>query len=129
MGKSIGNAIYLSDSIEEVRRKVSMAVTDPARIKATDKGHPDICNVYKYHCAFNKVEAMDIEEHCQQGRIGCVACKENVAEKVNPFLEPRAEVTYSKTESPSLKFDLVGSSTIFPNGSTTSPRMAASCFT
>ena len=88
MGKSRGNAIYLSDTSEEVRRKINMAITDPARIRATDKGHPDICNVYKYHLAFNRAEASDIKQSCQQGRIGCVACKENVAEKVNSFLEP-----------------------------------------
>jgi tryptophanyl-tRNA synthetase len=91
MSKSRGNAIYLSDTQEEVRRKVSMAITDPARIKATDKGHPDICNVHKYHLAFNRTEASDIERRCQQGRIGCVACKENAAEKVNSFLEPIRE--------------------------------------
>jgi tryptophanyl-tRNA synthetase len=88
MGKSAGNAIYLSDTTEEVRQKVNMAITDPARIKATDKGHPDICNIYKYHLAFNEAEAPDIEKRCQQGKIGCVACKENVAEKVDSFLEP-----------------------------------------
>ncbi len=91
MSKSRGNAIYLSDTIDEVRRKVNMAITDPARIKATDKGHPDICNVHKYHLAFNRAEASDIERRCQQGRIGCVACKENAAEKVNSFLEPIRE--------------------------------------
>jgi tryptophanyl-tRNA synthetase len=91
MSKSMGNAIYLSDTPEEVRRKVSMAITDPARIRASDKGHPDICNVYKYHLAFNKAEALNIEQRCKQGEIGCVACKENVAEKVNSFLEPIRE--------------------------------------
>jgi tryptophanyl-tRNA synthetase len=88
MSKSMGNAIYLNDTTEEVRQKVGMAITDPARIRATDKGHPDICNVYKYHLAFNKAEALDIEQSCRQGRIGCVACKRNIAEKVNLFLEP-----------------------------------------
>ena len=51
------------------------------------------------------------------------------AESVNPFRDPREDVTYSKMERPSRKFDFVGSSTIFPSGSTTSPRIAASCFT
>ncbi len=88
MSKSMGNAIYLCDTSEEVRRKIGMAITDPARIRASDKGHPDICTVYKYHLAFNKVEALNIEQRCKQGSIGCVACKGNVAEKVNSFLEP-----------------------------------------
>jgi tryptophanyl-tRNA synthetase len=91
MGNSIGNAIYLSDSEEEVRRKVSMAITDPARIKATDKGHPDICNIYQYHDAYNREESTEIAELCQQGRIGCVACKKNLVERINTFLEPIRE--------------------------------------
>jgi tryptophanyl-tRNA synthetase len=88
MGTSRNNAIFLSDTPEEVIQKVNMAITDPARIRATDKGHPDICNIYQYHCAFNSAEAPDIEQRCEQGRIGCVACKENAAEKINSFLEP-----------------------------------------
>lgn len=88
MGKSVGNAIYLSDTPEEVRRKVTMAITDPTRIRANDKGHPDICNIYAYHLAFNDAEAPDIEKHCRQGWIGCVACKKKLAEKLNTFLEP-----------------------------------------
>jgi len=91
MGKSNDNAIYLKDTATEVRQKVGMAITDPARIKASEKGHPDICNVYKYHLAFNKAEAPDIENDCRNGRVGCVACKKNVAEKINTFLVPIRE--------------------------------------
>jgi len=57
MSKSLGNAIYLSDSPEVVKKKVMKAVTDPARIHPTDKGHPEVCNVFQYHKAFNKKEA------------------------------------------------------------------------
>jgi len=53
MAKSAGNAIYLSDAPEEVRLKVNAAITDPARIRSTDEGYPDICNIYQYHLAFN----------------------------------------------------------------------------
>ncbi len=91
MSKSMDNAIYLKDTPGEVKQKVSMAITDPARIKVTDKGHPDICNIYKYHLAFNQAEAGDIEKHCRQGKIGCVACKKRVAENINAFLDPIRE--------------------------------------
>jgi tryptophanyl-tRNA synthetase len=91
MGSSRGNAIYLSDNEEEVRRKVDMAITDPARIKATDKGHPDICNIYQYHVAYNPGEFREIAELCRQGKIGCVTCKKKLAEKINAFLEPIRE--------------------------------------
>ncbi len=91
MGKSLGNAIYLSDSPEEVRRKINMAITDPSRIKAVDKGHPDICNIYQYYVAFSSEEAKNIEERCRQGQLGCVACKSNLAQMLNVFLDPLRE--------------------------------------
>jgi len=91
MGKSVGNAIFLSDKPEDVSQKINMAVTDPARIKATDKGHPDICNIFQYHLAFNIEDAMDIENRCSQGKIGCIACKNSITEKVNYFLTPIRE--------------------------------------
>jgi tryptophanyl-tRNA synthetase len=91
MGNSMDNAIYLSDAPEEVQRKVSAAITDPARIRATDKGHPDICNIYQYHLAYNKEESLDVAELCRQGKIGCVACKQNLAAKINAFLDPIRE--------------------------------------
>ncbi len=91
MSKSQDNAIYLNDIAAEVRQKINLAITDPARIRANDKGHPDICNIYKYHLAFNKAEAHDIKKRCQQGSIGCVACKKNTAEKINAFLDPIRE--------------------------------------
>jgi tryptophanyl-tRNA synthetase len=91
MSKSLENAIYLKDTPDEVRRKVSTAITDPARIKATDKGHPEICNIYKYHLAFNKTEVKDIGSDCRKGKIGCVACKQNAAAVINAFLDPIRE--------------------------------------
>ena len=102
MGTSLNNAIFLSDTPEEVTQKVNTAITDPARIRATDKGHPDICNIYQYHCAFNGAEAPDIEQHCKQGRIGCVACKENLAKKLNSFLDPLREKRAFFEGSPSI---------------------------
>jgi len=104
MGNSAGNAIYLSDTPEEVSRKVSIAITDPSRIKASDKGHPDICNIYQYHLAFNATEVNDIGRSCRQGNIGCVACKQNVAARINSFLEPiREKRMYFEARSSILK--------------------------
>ena len=56
MGKSLGNAIYLADTEEEINKKVMSAVTDPARIKKDDKGHPDVCMVAYYHKLFSTEE-------------------------------------------------------------------------
>ncbi len=91
MSKSLGNAIYLSDSPAEVEKKVKQAVTDPARIHKTDPGHPEICTVFEYHQIFNKAETPDIETSCRNGEIGCVACKKNLAVKINELLEPMRE--------------------------------------
>jgi len=91
MSKSLGNAIYLSDSPEVVVNKVKRAITDPARIHPTDKGHPEICNVFQYHKAFNKEEVEEIETKCKNAGIGCVACKKRLIEVLNAFLDPIRE--------------------------------------
>lgn len=88
MSKSLGNAIYLSDSAKTVEEKVRNAITDPARIHKTDPGHPEICTIFEYHKVFNHAEVPEIEEACRQGTIGCVQCKKNLAAKLNELLEP-----------------------------------------
>lgn len=92
MGKSLGNAIYLSDSIEEVNKKVMSAVTDPNRIRKDDKGNPDVCMVYYYHKLFSNEECCSkVCSECKAGTRGCVACKRELAENINKFLEPFRE--------------------------------------
>lgn len=95
MGKSLGNAIYLSDSEEEITKKVMSAVTDPNRIKKDDLGNPDICMVYYYHKLFSSEEEVEtICEECKAGKRGCVACKKqlakNIIEELRPIREKRA---------------------------------------
>jgi len=67
------------------------AVTDPEKIRLHDKGHPEVCNVFTYHKIFNKEEVNDIERDCRAGNIGCVACKRNLANKLNTYLRPIRE--------------------------------------
>ena len=89
MGKSLGNAIYLSDTEEEIGKKVMSAVTDPARIKKDDKGNPDVCMVYYYHQLFSKEEEIKtVCEECKAGARGCVACKKQLAKNINQMIEP-----------------------------------------
>ena len=95
MGKSLGNAIYLSDSEEEITKKVKGALTDPARIKKDDPGHPEVCMVAYYHNLFTKPEDTKIVcEECRAGSRGCVACKkqlaQNIIETLRPIREKRA---------------------------------------
>jgi len=91
MSKSLGNCIYLKDTPEDIRRKVMSAVTDPARIHKDDPGHPDICTIFAYQCAFNAEESGNIEESCIKGEIGCVACKKNLINILDILLEPLRE--------------------------------------
>ena len=83
MGKSLGNAIYLSDTPEEIKNKVMSAVTDPKRIKKDDLGNPDVCMVAYYHNLFSsKEEVKNVCEECRAGKRGCVACKKQLAENI-----------------------------------------------
>ena len=92
MGKSLGNAIYLSDSEEEITRKVMSAVTDPNRIKKDDLGNPDICMVYYYHKLFSTKEEIDsVCKECKAGKRGCVACKKQLAKNIIEYLRPIRE--------------------------------------
>ena len=92
MGKSLGNAIYLSDSEEEISKKVMSAVTDPARIRKDDKGNPDICMVAYYHNLFTpKDEFENVCRECRDGARGCVACKKQLARSIIETLRPIRE--------------------------------------
>ncbi len=88
MGKSMGNAIYLSDTPEQVWKMVRKAVTDPARIRTDIPGHPEICNVYKYHLVFNPEEAPEIYEGCTSATLGCFECKKRLNVVLNTLLDP-----------------------------------------
>ena len=92
MGKSLGNAIYLSDSEEEITKKVMSAVTDPNRIKKDDLGNPDICMVAYYHNLFStKEEVKTVCEECKAGKRGCVVCKRQLAKNIIEELKPIRE--------------------------------------
>ena len=92
MGKSLGNAIYLSDSEEEITKKVMSAVTDPKRIKKDDLGNPDVCMVAYYHNLFTSKEDLKaVCEECKAGKRGCVACKKELAKNIIEFLKPMRE--------------------------------------
>ena len=87
MGKSLGNAIYLVDDEETIKKKIMGAVTDPNKIKKDDPANPDICMVYYYHKLINNEENLNnICKECKKGKRGCVQCKKELIEKMNEFL-------------------------------------------
>ncbi len=93
MSKSLGNTILLSDSEEEIKKKVRKAITDPQKIRRGDPGKPDICLIYIYQKKFNHSEAEEIYSGCTSGALGCVDCKmkcsEAISKKIEPFREKR----------------------------------------
>ena len=92
MGKSLGNAIYLKDSPEEITKKVMSAVTDPNRIRKDDLGNPDVCMVYYYHQLFsNQKTCENVCSECKLGKRGCVACKKELISNILKELEPIQE--------------------------------------
>jgi len=88
MSKSYGNVIEIADPPEQIKKKVGSMITDPARVKKNDKGHPDVCAVFEYHKIFNEDASQEIEKKCKNADIGCVECKKIVAEKLIEMLAP-----------------------------------------
>ncbi|MFH1386046.1 MAG: tryptophan--tRNA ligase [bacterium] len=88
MSKSYNNTIAISDVPEVVRKKVSIMVTDPARIKKEDKGHPEVCPVYAYYKVFAKDRIEQVAKECRAATRGCVACKKEMADILVEYLAP-----------------------------------------
>ncbi len=89
MGKSLNNHIELATTPEATVKRVKEMVTDPARLRRTDPGNPDICNVFTMHKLFSPQEEIDmINVECRSAGIGCVDCKLRFANNLNKHLEP-----------------------------------------
>ena len=94
MSKSYGNTINVSDTEPEVRQKLKTMVTDPARIRRTDKGNPDVCPVFDFHKIFSAEKVIkQVDTDCRTAAIGCIDCKRQVAdamvERLSPIWEKR----------------------------------------
>ncbi len=88
MSKSYGNSISISEDPKIIRQKIQGMFTDPKRIKLSDPGHPETCNVHNYYALFAPERKKEIDELCRNAKIGCTACKKELAEIVVKFLEP-----------------------------------------
>jgi tryptophanyl-tRNA synthetase len=94
MSKSYGNAITLSETDEEIRKKTKVMVTDPARKRRTDPGNPDVCPVYDWHKLFSAGEPGRLEwvrQGCTTAGIGCIECKAAMAENLIQWIGPKRE--------------------------------------
>ena len=101
MSKSYNNAIYLSDSPEEIRNRVSTMITDPQRARKKDPGDPKACNVFEFHKIYTDKPAVEkIEKGCRSAEIGCVECKKIMAEGLIEALAPIREKRAFYTAKP-----------------------------
>jgi tryptophanyl-tRNA synthetase len=89
MSKSLNNHIEIASTPKETDQRVMQMVTDPARIKRTDPGNPDICNVFSMHKIFSSTEEVEmVNRDCRTAALGCVDCKKLYARNLNAHLEP-----------------------------------------
>jgi len=91
MSKSYGNAVYLSDDDAAVCAKVSSMITDPARARKSDKGHPEVCNVFSYYSVFWPEKARETADSFRNASIGCTECKKMLAATLGGILSPLRE--------------------------------------
>ncbi|MCX7956609.1 MAG: tryptophan--tRNA ligase [Endomicrobia bacterium] len=107
MSKSYNNCIYLTDTQEEIEKKVLQMFTDPKKVHKNDPGNPTNCVVLAFHKVFNKEEAEGIEKLCREGKLGCVEDKKNLSKILYSILEPirkeREKYTTQKIEEVLLK--------------------------
>lgn len=108
MSKSYNNAIYLSDSPDDVASKVSKMITDPQRARKSDPGNPSICNVFEFHKIYTDNETVEkIDKECRTARIGCVDCKKIMAQNLIKALEPIREKRAYYEARPELVEDII----------------------
>jgi tryptophanyl-tRNA synthetase len=108
MSKSLDNHIELAATPEETQKRVMQMVTDPARIKRTDPGNPDVCNVYSMHKIFSSEEEINmVNVECRRAGIGCVDCKKLFAKNLNAHLEPFREKRAEFAQKPQQVWDVL----------------------
>src|SRR3984893_7918823 len=108
MSKSYGNAILLTDPEPVVRQKLKTMVTDPARVRRSDPGNPDVCPVGDLHKIFSSKETMaKVDEGCRSAGIGCIECKSWAADALVELLNPMQERRKKFEEDTRLAWDIL----------------------
>ena len=80
MSKSYDNSIYLSDRGEQLNHKIASMFTDPQRVRKSDPGRPELCNVFSFHKIYSvEINVQQIAEECRTAGIGCTDCKRKLA--------------------------------------------------
>ena len=101
MSKSYGNAILLSEPEAQIRKKIATMMTDPARVRRTDKGNPELCPVFDYHNVVSTPEVIAwADQGCRTAGIGCLECKRAMADGLMEVLRPIQERRRQYEEQP-----------------------------
>jgi tryptophanyl-tRNA synthetase len=101
MSKSYGNAILLSEPEAQIRKKIATMMTDPARVRRTDKGNPQLCPVFDYHNVVSTPEVIAwADQGCRTAGIGCLECKRAMADGLMEVLRPIQERRRQYEEQP-----------------------------
>src|SRR5271166_2850630 len=112
MSKSYGNTIMLADPEPVVRQKLKTMVTDPARVRRSDPGNPDVCPVGDLHKIFSSKETLaKVNEGCRSAGIGCIECKGWAADALVQLLNPMQERRKKFEENPRLAWDILEAGT------------------
>ena len=112
MSKSYGNTILLTDPEPLVRQKLKTMVTDPARVRRSDPGNPDVCPVGDLHKIFSDRATMDkVNAGCRSAGIGCIECKSWAADALVQLLSPMQERRKKFEENPRLAWDILEAGT------------------
>jgi len=110
MSKSYGNTILLTDPEAVVRQKLKTMVTDPARVRRTDPGNPDVCPVGDLHKIFSDQETnAKVDVGCRSAGIGCIECKSWAADSLVQILSPMQERRKKYEQNPRLAWDILES--------------------
>jgi tryptophanyl-tRNA synthetase len=108
MSKSYGNTILLSEPEASLRAKLKTMVTDPARIRRSDPGNPDVCPVGDLHKIFSDSDTMaKVYEGCRTAGIGCIECKKWAADSLWRVLQPIQERRAKYEAAPRLAWDIL----------------------
>jgi tryptophanyl-tRNA synthetase len=108
MSKSYGNSVYLADSVEDVAAKVKNMFTDPARLRKSDPGNPDVCNLYPYHELLTDDDTRaTIRQGCATAALGCVDCKKIFIKGLEDFLAPIHERRRQYADRPDIVQDIL----------------------
>jgi tryptophanyl-tRNA synthetase len=112
MSKSYNNCIYLSDTPEELEKKIRTMMTDPQRVRRTDAGDPEKCPVFELHKIFSTKEERDeVTEGCRTAGIGCIDCKIVLIKNLLTVLEPIWEKRNDLIERPEYVKEVVDAGT------------------